>query len=340
MVEKHGPAWSEARHIVTNGPFLLDDWQPNRSLASSRNPGYRGRFGGNVGRIELSLPYDEDVDLELYEADRLDVTGVPSSKFDEVRRRHAAEYRTGPSAALFFIRFDVTHPPFSDVHVRRAFALAIDRDTLANRVMTGRGLPATGGFVPPGIPGYSAGIGLAYDPERARRELAEAGYPSGLNFPQVDLLSVSLPAMVRVVEYMKEQWQANLGVDINRRISNSSWTDSEVNELFSRGQLAMVAGGWLADYPDADTFLRTFVATLTIWRNATFAQLLESASRVGKQSERIKLYQAADHILIEEAPIIPLWYARDHMLVKPWISHYRLSPMRSWHWKDVVIEPH
>jgi ABC-type oligopeptide transport system substrate-binding subunit len=95
-----------------------------------------------------------------------------------------------------------------------------------------------------------------------------------------------------------------------------------------------------ADYPDADSFLRVFVATFTNWRNEAFEQLVESASRLSDQAERIKLYQAADHILIEEAGVIPLWYERFHLLVKPWISYFRVSPMRFWHWKDVVIEPH
>ena len=85
---------------------------------------------------------------------------------------------------------------------------------------------------------------------------------------------------------------------------------------------------------------RVLVTSVLHWRNAAFDRLVEAASRVSDQDERIKLYQAADRILIEEAAVIPLLYNRNHALEKPWIRHDRLSPMRSWYWKDVVIEPH
>jgi ABC-type oligopeptide transport system substrate-binding subunit/class 3 adenylate cyclase len=339
-VEKHGLAWTEVPNIVTNGAFLLDDWQPKQSLILSRNPSYRGRFGGNVQRIEVSVLNDDEAALELYDLDRLDATDVPFAKMDEVRRRHAAEYMTASQAATDWIGFDVTRPPFDDARVRRAFAQAIDRDALANRILSGMGFPATGGLVPPGIPGHSAAIGLAFDPDRARQMLAEAGYPNGLDFPKVDLFMGSDPGWIRCVEYLKAQWQANLGVDINQRIGDKLLNTREILELLRKGQLAMFAAGWLADYPDADSFLRAYFASVILWRNATFDQLVKAASHVSEQVERIKLYQAADRILIEEAAVIPLWYGRYHLLVKPWISRFRLSPMRVWHWKDVVIEPH
>jgi ABC-type oligopeptide transport system substrate-binding subunit len=336
MVEKHGPAWSEARHIVTNGPFLLEAWQPNQSLASSRNPGYRGRFGGNVQRIEVSVIGSDDA-LELYDLDRLDVAEVAFvAEFDEVRRRHAAEYMTAPLASPQYIKFDLTRAPFDDVRVRRAFAQAIDRDTLTNRTLSGRLAPGTGGFVPPGIPGHSAAIGLAFDPEQARQALSEAGYPNGMNFPQVDLLANSTHWTL-IVEDLLQQWLANLGVKVNGRVAASG---EEYDRLRLSGRVEIHASGELADYPDADSLLRVFVANQTEWRNAAFDQMVEAATQVSNLAERTALYQAADRILIEDAPVVPVAYGRYHMLVKPWIRHYHLSPMRSVPWKDVVIEPH
>ena len=337
-VRKHGPAWTEVRHLVGNGPFLLEDWQPNQLLTLSRNPSYGGRFGGNVQRIEVSVLNDNDAALKLYDLDRLDATWLPLAEIDEIRRRHAAEYMMAPAAHTEFIRFDVTHPPFDDARVRRAFTLAIDRDALANRILSGTVSSATGGLVPPGISGHSAGIGLAYDPERARQTLAEAGYPNGLNFPKVDLLARN-PGRILLVEYLLAQWQANLGVHINQRIVDKPLVDQQVLELMRQGQVAMFSGGWLADYPDAYNFLKGCIASGTDWRNDAFDQLVETASHVSDQAKRMQMYQEADRILIEEAAVIPLTYGRAHLLVKPWISHFRLSPMRSY-WKDVVIEPH
>ncbi len=338
VVEKHGPAWTDVRNLVGNGAFLLDDWHPNQSLTLSRNPSYGGRFGGNVQRMEITVLNDfDDAALGLYEADRLDAASVSFVRVDEVRHRHAAEYMTASQALTCYIGFKSARSPFGDARVRRAFAQAIDRDVLANQIFSGTAFPATGGFVPPGISGYSAGIGLAYAPEAARQTLAEAGYPNGLHFPEVDLLVNYSPGWIPAVKFLQAQWQANLRVHVNLSVAH---TVDEYNELWSNGSVAMFTYGWLADYPDADNFLRVFFASVIRWRHAAFDQLVKAASQVSDQGERVKLYQAADRILIEEAAVIPLWYQRYHVLVKPWISHFRLSPMRSWHWKDVIIEPH
>ena len=145
-----------------------------------------------------------------------------------------------------------------------------------------------------------------------------------------------VPMFISAVEYLQAQWQVNLGVNINPRIVE---TYQEFNQrVSSKAQPAMYVNAWLADYPDSHDFLRLFEFTRR--HNSTFDQLLEAAGHVSDQVERTKMYQAADRILIEEAPAIPLWYGRNHLLVKPWISHFRLSPMRMWHWQDVVIEPH
>jgi ABC-type oligopeptide transport system substrate-binding subunit len=100
-------------------------------------------------------------------------------------------------------------------------------------------------------------------------------------------------------------------------------------------------GGWAADYPDPDNFLRlSLQSEATGWRNETYDGLLEKAAEIMNQAERMRMYQRADRILIEEAPILPLYYGRLHRLMKPWVKKYPTSPMKDWFWKDVIIEPH
>ena len=110
--------------------------------------------------------------------------------------------------------FDVNRPPFDDPRVRRAFVLATDREMLADVALRGYVFPATGGFVPPGIPGHSPGIGSPYDPEGARQLLAEAGYPDGRGFPVVGALLPRAAITLAGCEYQQAQWQENLGVEI------------------------------------------------------------------------------------------------------------------------------
>jgi oligopeptide transport system substrate-binding protein len=211
--------------------------------------------------------------------------------------------------------------------VRRAFALAVDRETLVDVSRRGYQLPATGGFVPPGMPGHSADIGLPYDPDQARQLLAEAGYAGGGGFPAVQARMGGL--VDSEVEHLRVRWRANLGVEV-RRYDESG---QEPPHLSVRT--------WLASYPDPDEFLRgPFLLYGTGWRNETYTRLVEEARRLMVQDERMKLYKEADKILIEEAAVMPLFYGRYHMLARPWVRKYPVCALKWCFWKDVIIEPH
>ena len=338
VLEAHGEAWTETSNIVTNGAFYLETWKRGESMVLARNPEYHGRFRGNLQRVELSFGVEKSEVLEMYEAGNLDILGLgdfPPSDWDRARRRYAGEYISAPESATHYVGFDVSRPPFNDPRVRRAFALATDKTTLADVVLGGYLFPATGGFVPSGIPGHSAGIGLPYDPEQARRLLAEAGYPGGRGFPLVDAW-----ARERVrpqAKYLQAQWQGNLGVEIPWEIM--PWR--QYLAKLERAPAHIVQFTWMADYPDPDSFLRTGnTQQRTHWRNETYDELVEKARRVLDQGERLGLYAQADRILVEAAAIISLTYSRSHVLVKPWVRKFPASALNQWLWKDIVIEAH
>ncbi len=335
VVESHGEGWTDEDTFVANGPFQLKAWKRAQSLVLSRNPIYHGRVRGNLERVEIFPVEDWSARLEMYEAGDLDVLGVtyfPAAQRKEARQRHAGEYVSGPRLETSYVVFDVSRPPFDDVRVRRAFAMATDREALADVVLQGYASPATGGFVPPGMPGHSPVIGRPYDPDRARRLLEEAGYPDGRSFPPLGAL-VFRAAKSRS-DYLARQWHEILGVDV--RWDVLPWAEflHRLGEEPPRIRVLM----WVADYPDPDNFLRVCRdRTWTDWHNEAYDQLVEEARRVMGQEERMRLYGEADRILIEEAPILPLTYERDHLLIKPWVSHYPTSALRASFWKDTVV---
>jgi ABC-type oligopeptide transport system substrate-binding subunit/DNA-binding SARP family transcriptional activator len=341
VVQAHGAAWTELGNIATNGPFRLAAWERGESMLLERNPTYRGRFTGNLQQVELSLSSVGSARLlQMYEEDALETIffgDLSQADLDRARQRHAEEYVVGPWLATFYVGFDVSRPPFDDPRVRRAFTLATERETLADVAMRGYVFPATGGFVPPGTPGHSPGIGLPYDPEGARQLLAEAGYPSGLGFPAIDCLAPSSRlAPVPIIECLQAQWLENLGIEI-------TWKQIETGFLdrLSRGTPHMWRRWWAADYPDPDNFLRSHTwRVYTRWQNRAYDELVENARRVMDQGERMRMYQQADRILVEEAPILPLLYDRCHLLVKPWVTKFPTSPIKWNFWKEVIIEPH
>lgn len=99
--------------------------------------------------------------------------------------------------------------------------------------------------------------------------------------------------------------------------------------------------GWVADFPDAYSFLRIGLEQIFHeWQNPTFAQLVDEGRRLLDPAQRVQRYQAAEQILIDEVPILPLFHRRDHLLIKPWLRNFRTSIMKTMVWKDLIIEPH
>jgi ABC-type oligopeptide transport system substrate-binding subunit/DNA-binding SARP family transcriptional activator len=343
VVERLGKAWTEGLNIVTSGPFRVQSWQPGERLVLTRHPAYHGRFEGNVQRVELTLLPNQElpIALEMYQADELDIldfTRLSPTGLYRVRQDHPGEYLRVPTLQTTYIGFDVERPPFDDDGVRRAFVLATDREALADEALKGNCLPAMGGFVPPGMPGHSPGIALPYDPDCARRLLAEAGFPGGQGFPPVEALALLI--FLPHVRYLQSQWKGILGVEI-------LWQLGDLQSLFDRvhgpAPPQLLAMGHMADYPDPDSFLRatTPLGPLCIGRgNQGCEGLAEAARQVADQPERMRLYRQAEKILIEGAGIMPLTHEPYHYLLKPWVTKYPTGAMNLRFWKDVDIEPH
>jgi oligopeptide transport system substrate-binding protein len=335
----HAESWTEADRIVGNGPFSLQSWQRGESLVLVRNPQYHSWFTGNLRQVELSLFRSGDWagELENYEADRLDVARVddaPPEEMHRARQAHAGEYVLVPTGTTFYLVFDVTRPPFDDRRVRQAFVLALDREALVEETLGGTYLPATGGFLPPSMPGHTPGIALEYDPARARQLLAEAGYPDGQGFPAEHL--PTWPRCEPQVEYMQAQWSDALGVATAWQVLE--WAEYLDSVYSDPPQMFLM--GWQADYPDPDSFLRVALRLHSKWRHEVYDQLVERARRLTDQRKRTELYKQADRILVEEVPLLPLSYDQLPLLVKPWVRKCPVSPSLSFCWKDVIIEPH
>ncbi|MFN2243419.1 MAG: ABC transporter substrate-binding protein, partial [Anaerolineae bacterium] len=195
-VQAYGESWSDADKIVTNGPFRLASWLQDASIVLTYNPEYHGRRRGNVRQVDLSILPDGAwlARWQMYESDDLDILnlmGCPALERDRARHRYPRDYASAPELSTHYTGFVTSRKPFDDARVRQAFVLAINKERMNDAVLGADSTPATGGFIPVGMPGHSAGIGLPYDPAQARDLLAEAGYPGGRGFPVAEWLSVS-----------------------------------------------------------------------------------------------------------------------------------------------------
>jgi oligopeptide transport system substrate-binding protein len=331
LVERRQQDWWAIRPLVSNGPFLLESWDPGQSMSLVRNPTYQGAFRGNLEAIELQLGEGLGGQVELFEEDRLDVVSTWFAGFDQILQladASPADHVIRPCFLTTYYFLDPDRPPFGDRRTRQALAHAIDRPLLANSLLGGWVVPAEGGFVPPGMPGHVPTGALAYDPDLARRLLAEAG-----GLPAFEIKAST--RLARVGQYLCDSWRSALDLEVDLVVLPQG-----PSPPVSAGDV--LVGGWWADYPDPDNFLRVNLdLDLPNWQDPTYQDLVAKAGATLDPAARIRLYQQAEQVLIREAPLVPLFYWQHHLWLKPWVKRYPTSAVKNpGFWKDVILERH
>ena len=327
-IEAHGgmtdlsAAWTLPENFVGNGPFILSDWRPNQLIRVDRNPYYWDAERVALNGIIFFPISDDNTERRMFDSGRLHITNtVRSNDIPNLRRTQPDRLRMDPYLATYYYRFNTTRPPLDDPRVRRALALAVDRQRLVERVTMGDQTPAYA-YVPPVFEGYENQTSLRHDPERARELLAEAGFPGGEGFPRMNLLFNTLEDHRKVAEAVVSMWNAELG--INMQLENKEWMVYLADQ--SQLNFDVARAGWVGDYLDPITFLDMFVTdggnNNTGWSNPEYDALIQQAQRSGTQAEHYRLLMDAERILMDEVPIAPLyWYTRIYLIdprVKGW----------------------
>ena len=310
-------------NLVTNGPFRLVERRVNDRIRLARNEDYWDADRVAFRTIDVLAVEHYGTMLNLYLTGGVDWIDrvapnvvprlIPRKDFDPV-----------PYLGSYFYRVNTTRAPFDDPRVRRALALTIDRRLVCEKIMKA-GQPPAFAFVPPGLAGYTsvemrAGAAGAGDPEayqaafqrdceEARRLLDEAGFgPGGRRFPTLEIHYNTSEAHRQIAEVVAERWKRILGIDA--KLLNQEWkvyldTQSTLNYDVSRS-------AWIGDYPDPNTFLDMFVTggenNKTGWGNPEFDQLIEEAAREFDPAERMAMLGRAEAIMMEELPILPIYY--------------------------------
>jgi oligopeptide transport system substrate-binding protein len=322
IIEAHGDRWTDPDHIVTLGPFRLEEWEHEYRLLLGPNPDY---FGGAppLDRVVAYMVNEGSTALILFEQGILDIVRVPPL---EIRRLSShSGYRRIPALRGYYYGFNTAEAPFDDSRVRRAFAMAIDRRELP-KVLRGGALPAPF-WIPPGMPHHNPEIGLGFDPDAARRLLREAGIdPSRLDPIRVVYNTDQTHRLV--AQNIQRQWQSHLGVRVD--LESREWKVF-LKELAVRPP-PVYRLGWGADFPDPDNFMNLFASysanNHTQWGSPRYDRLVEQAASERDPNRRQSLYDAAQRILCEEeVPIVPLFVTAINLLVSERVQGFRPNPM-------------
>lgn len=314
--------WADAGSYVGNGPFLLTDWRVDRYVLVERNQQYWDAENVRLNAIRFIPIADSRSEVEAFLDGTLHVTqSVPHDSLDLIRRSRPDSVVTDELLGAYYYMFNVRRPPFDDPRVRRALALAIDRDALMSHV-PGIGQHPLGGMVPPGMPGYEAIPASSPDLAGARALLAEAGYPGGKGFPKTAILINSLGRHEKVAMAVQAMWRETLGIEI--AIREEEWKD--YLDATSSGDFHIARAGWIVGYFDPVAFLDIFQSGSssndTHWQDPRYDALLEQARITGNTAGRMALLRKAELLMLNEQPLIPLFsYAQTYLVdprVKGW----------------------
>ncbi len=325
-IEDHGsPDWTKPENLVCNGPFTMQIRRIRDRIRFQKNPLYWDAQNVRLETIDALVVRSETTTLNMFLDDQIDWgTQVPVSMIPTIKEKLGAQFHTAPELTIYFYRVNVTRPGLDNPKVRRALNLAIDKKNICDVVTQAGDAPATA-IVPPGLPGFVSASGGQFDPAAARKLLEEAGYPGGKGLPEIEIMYNDLDVHKTIAERVQQLWRENLGIKTSLRgIEWNSYLSAQ-----DKLDYTVCRAGWVGDYPDPNTFLEMWTSisgqNQTGWKSDRFDQLIADAGNEGDPQRRMQLLHDAEQILVDECPILPIYWRVSKNLVKPHVQGWFLN---------------
>jgi oligopeptide transport system substrate-binding protein len=343
-IRKYGPAfergsrWTRPGRFVGNGPFNLEEWRLNDRIRVQKSATYWDAKTVSLNAIVFHTIDSNDVEERAFRSGQLHVTdSIPVNRIDRYRRERPELLRIDPYLGTYFFRVNVTRPVLNNRLVRRALAMAIDRQAIVENVWRGGQLPA-GCFTPPNTAGYTCEASIPYDPDSARKLLAEAGYPEGRSLPAIEILFNSSENHKLTAEAIQQMWRKELNVTV-------ALVNQEEKVYFdSRRQMnyEISRSTWIGDYNDPNSFLNIWVSAngnnQTGWANPEYDRLIAEAEKTADQAARYAAFQKAEALLLDDAPILPVYFYTHAFLLQPSVKGWFPTILDHHPYKHVRLE--
>lgn len=362
-VDKYG---NEMRSkAVGTGPFRIKAVQEDEAVILERNPNYWGtdEFGNKLpflDGIKVSYMKEQKQELLSFKNGELDfVYRLPLEMVNEIVDKEGnllGEYKKFQvqvlsTYATYYYGFLNVDPLFKNKDVRIAFNYAIDREKLVDYVLKGSGVAGTHGIVPPAFTGFDSEEvkGYTYNPEKAREYLKKAGYPDGKGFPEITLQinsggGTNDQVAEAVLKMLEETLNIHLGL---ARIPFAQHLEN-----LETGKTPFWRLGWIADYPDPENFLNLFLSdnipaklsdrsylNSPRYRSAAYDSLYRLATSTVDKAKRLEFYAQADQQMVNDAPIMVLYYYRDYRLLQQRVQNFPQNGMEYRLYREVWLKP-
>jgi peptide/nickel transport system substrate-binding protein len=360
VVEKYGKDFRN--HPCGTGPFQFKSWEEGQALILLKNENYfeedsTGKGLPYLDAIKTTFYDNKATEFLLFRQGKLDfINDIDASFKDEVLTKKGELRNEWKDKIMLYkhpylnteylgILIDssndlVKQSPLRFKKVRQAINYGFDRKKMILYLRNSIGIPAESGFVPAGLPSFDSTVvkGYTYNPAKARQLLKEAGFDQGKTIPALKLLTIAVYG--DLASFIAKELE-----DIGLKVQVEVIQKSLLLEHTAKSQALFFRGSWIADYPDAENYLSVFYGenpappNYTRYKNPRFDELYEQALHVTDDSIRLKLYQQLDQMVINDAPVIPLWYDEVVRLVNPWIKGFQPNGLNLLELRKVYKDP-
>lgn len=327
IIDKYGDQWTQnPQTYVTNGAYVMEKWVHESELVFTKNSNYWDKNSISIKDIHWKLTSDNSAGLSAFEAGEVDINDRIFPPEETQSLIKAGTAKVYPAVGNYYILFNVDSEPLKDARVRKALALAIDREYIVRNVTMAGELPADA-VVPPHVPGLnpkkdfrSEGISALPkngDTAQAKKLLADAGYPDGKGFPDIEACYNVAGANKAIIETIMEMWKKNLGITV--KAPTTEW--KVLLEKLQNKDFLIARMGMNGDYNDPMTFLDIWTSDSTQnntnWKNPKYDEAIKTAKASNDQKVRMSAMHEAERIFMEDMPAMPVYYNVTVLLENP-----------------------
>ncbi|MDO8685443.1 MAG: peptide ABC transporter substrate-binding protein [Clostridiales bacterium] len=338
VIEANPENWTQnPETYVSNGAFKMKEWKHSEELIFENNDKYWDKNNVYLKEIRFKLMDDDAAALSATEAGEIDINfrHIPTTEIPRLKQE--GKLKIYPDLAVYFYDFNITKEPFTDIKVRQAFNLAIDRTEIVEKVTLAGQVPANA-WVPYGAPDadpmktFRDVSGKDYFPAtanvaEAQKLLADAGFPNGEGFPEIELIYNTSEGHKKIAEKVQEQLKKNLNINI--KITNMEW--AVFVEERNNGNYTFARDGWGADYNDPMTFLDMWTSSSgnnnTGWKSDAYDKLIKDAQNTGDLKKRFEYLHQAEDIFLTDMPVMPFYYYTQAIMENAKLKGQYVSPI-------------
>ena len=338
-IDSRGTEWTRPGNFIGNGPYVLEEWKLNDVIIVKKNPYYWDKDTVSIKEIRFFASDNETSEDLRYRSGMLHyLNTIKVTKIQSYKESYPKQTRIEPYYGTYYYRINVTKDELKDKKVRQALSHAINRKEIVEKVSRGEQIPAFS-FTPPDPVNFYPSTQIEFNPKKARKLFKEAGFSESKKFPKIEILYNTSEGHQKIAEAIQAMWKENLNIDVE--LVNVDWKtylDRQKNLDFYISR-----AGWIGDYPDPNSFLDMMLSgggnNQTGWSNLEYDNLIRKAAEATSTEERYKYFDKAEHILIDELPLIPIYtYTRVYML-HPYVKGWHPTILDTHPYQFLSLEP-